>query len=261
MKALSQHHSRARRSRRRGFTLMEMMIATAVTVLAMGMGTGLFIELMRSFWTSEKKNIINGEVRSMTAQMITEAREANEIFVYESFAHDHRNQSSDRHGSTESGDLMILVFYNSPEEYAQESLVSPGTAKRRIERIVGYYRLPINQSTGLPDNSLYYNTSFEGPLVRFESWIPASQQTEELETLINNYCQDEDEDPNGVPHKAIIGEKEQNRSRYNYLEGLAKGRLFYLYTENSIMVNGKINHGSDAKQVTNTYNFTISPRG
>lgn len=44
-------------------------------------------------------------------------------------------------------------------------------------------------------------------------------------------------------------------------KGLADGKLFFNYLNQSIMVNGQIYHGSDAKRVTETYNFTISPRG
>jgi len=43
--------------------------------------------------------------------------------------------------------------------------------------------------------------------------------------------------------------------------GLSNGKLFYNFWGRSIMVNGQIYHGNDAKRVTETYNFTISPRG
>jgi type II secretory pathway pseudopilin PulG len=44
-------------------------------------------------------------------------------------------------------------------------------------------------------------------------------------------------------------------------KGLSNGRLFFNFWGKSIMVNGQIFHGNDAKRVTETYNFTISPRG
>ena len=44
-------------------------------------------------------------------------------------------------------------------------------------------------------------------------------------------------------------------------KGLANERLFYNYRDHSIVVNGQILHGNAARSVTNTYNFTISPRG
>lgn len=44
-------------------------------------------------------------------------------------------------------------------------------------------------------------------------------------------------------------------------KGLSNGRLFFNFWGKSIMVNGQIYHGNDAKRVTETYNFSISPRG
>jgi hypothetical protein len=44
--------------------------------------------------------------------------------------------------------------------------------------------------------------------------------------------------------------------------GLSDGKLFYNFYDRSIIVRGEILHdGAVAQQVTNTYNFTVSPRG
>ncbi|MDQ8203681.1 prepilin-type N-terminal cleavage/methylation domain-containing protein [Pelagicoccus sp. SDUM812003] len=44
--------------------------------------------------------------------------------------------------------------------------------------------------------------------------------------------------------------------------GLSDGRLFYNFFNRSITVQGEILHeGNLAKRATNTYNFTVSPRG
>jgi hypothetical protein len=44
-------------------------------------------------------------------------------------------------------------------------------------------------------------------------------------------------------------------------KGLADNQLFSNFRERTIIVNGEIVHGSAAKRVTDTYNFTVSPRG
>jgi len=45
-------------------------------------------------------------------------------------------------------------------------------------------------------------------------------------------------------------------------KGLSDGRLFYNFFNRSVTVQGEILHdGSLHKQVSNTYNFTVSPRG
>ena len=43
--------------------------------------------------------------------------------------------------------------------------------------------------------------------------------------------------------------------------GLANESLFSNLRDLTIIVNGEIVHGNNAKRVTDTYNFTISPRG
>jgi N-acetylneuraminic acid mutarotase len=43
--------------------------------------------------------------------------------------------------------------------------------------------------------------------------------------------------------------------------GLANGNLFQNFGNNTFIVNGEILHGNTVKEVTNTYNLTISPRG
>ena len=46
-------------------------------------------------------------------------------------------------------------------------------------------------------------------------------------------------------------------------EGLSDGRLFHNFYGRSVMVNGEIiqDTGKGARVASNTYNFTISPRG
>ncbi|EDY81931.1 prepilin-type N-terminal cleavage/methylation domain protein [Verrucomicrobiia bacterium DG1235] len=45
-------------------------------------------------------------------------------------------------------------------------------------------------------------------------------------------------------------------------KGLSDGRLFYNFFNRSITIQGEILHqGSNLKRATNTYNFTVSPRG
>lgn len=45
-------------------------------------------------------------------------------------------------------------------------------------------------------------------------------------------------------------------------KGLSDGRLFYNFFNRSLTIQGEIlHHGSNLKRATNTYNFTVSPRG
>ena len=44
--------------------------------------------------------------------------------------------------------------------------------------------------------------------------------------------------------------------------GIASGKLFYNFYDRSVMVKGEIIHEGNAfRRASNTYNFTVSPRG
>ncbi|MBT3483520.1 MAG: prepilin-type N-terminal cleavage/methylation domain-containing protein [Opitutales bacterium] len=103
--------------------------------------------------------------------------------------------------------------------------------KGNIGRIVGYYRYAEQDGS-------------EGPVLMFDqSYNPSS--TEELADLL--------------PAISSAGSHEEVIELSN---GLSDGKLFYNFYDRSIIVRGEILHdGAIAQQVTNTYNFTISPRG
>ena len=101
-----------------------------------------------------------------------------------------------------------------------------------IERIVGYYR------------SIDDTVNNTGPIRKFDIDIAVADQNDPIEDLI-----------------PAISTVDTHETIIELSEGLANERLFYNFRERSIMVNGQIYHGNDAKRVTDTYNFTISPRG
>ena len=101
----------------------------------------------------------------------------------------------------------------------------------KIRRIIGYYRW-----TQLEGE--------EGPVLMFDNeYNPAS--ISDLDTII--------------PSTSSYG---QHRKVIELSNGLSDGKLFYNFYDRSIVVRGEIIHdGHTGEQVTNTYNFTISPRG
>lgn len=103
-------------------------------------------------------------------------------------------------------------------------------APERTERLVGYYR-----SAG---------ANAEGPVRKFDlAFSPSSSA--DVDTLLPSKSTEDD-------HPEVI----------ELSKGLSDGRLFYNFYDRSIMVRGEILHkGSLKKRATNTYNFTVSPRG
>src|SRR5690606_6780835 len=121
-----------------------------------------------------------------------------------------------------SGDMLVLVYTD---------VDSPS----KINRLVGYYRDADDEDS-------------EGPVRTFDIAINPSS-TAPIWTLLPPV-----------------------NSRGNWPEvieiskGLADGKLFYNFRDRSVMVKGQIIHrGGIGKtryeRATNTYNFTVAPRG
>lgn len=100
----------------------------------------------------------------------------------------------------------------------------------RYNKIIGYYRAATATNEGpVMKFSIEYETPQEGPIVDL---LPA------LSTL--------------GTHEEII----------ELSKGLSDGKLFFNFYDRSITIQGEILHnGSNLKRATNTYNFTVSPRG
>lgn len=84
----------------------------------------------------------------------------------------------------------------------------------------------------------------EGPVMHFDLEF-ATPQANSIENLLPS-------DNSSGTHEEII----------ELSKGLSDGQLFYNFFNRSITVQGEIlHHGSNLKRATNTYNFTVSPRG
>lgn len=214
-----------------GFTLTELMITLTIFGMVMAGIGSFFFQTNMMLFTNTAKLQINRDIRSITNEMTDNARNANHFTLYDSFYDDFRNPTAPTTGAdyrqrdAEAGDLVVFIFYG----------VDPApwdTTPPPIERLVGYYR------------SIDDPVANTGPIRKFDIAIPVADQNDAVEDLI--------------PAISTVGTHE---TIVELSEGLANERLFYNFRERSIMVNGQIYHGNDAKRVTDTYNFTISPRG
>lgn len=269
-------------SPRKAFTLTEIMVTMTIVGLAMVGVTQFFIGSATILFKSEAKNDINQDIRSLTNEMTVEARNANYFAIYEAFNEDMRTVQSDVDSSDEnyydpnawhigvvseweleqgrvplneevipedieprsffrkrdgqSGDFLILVTYG-------DDLIPYDTADgtkyphdrdytKPIVKIVGYYRSVENEAEQT------------GPVRKFEVLPQGTDRFKAIEELLPSTSK-----AGSFP---IVVELSR---------GLANQRLFYNYRDRSVMVNGQIYHGNEAKEVTDTYNFTISPRG
>ena len=212
----------------RGFSIVELMIALAITSIILGGLLSFNVQLIKSGMFSQSKNLINHDIRKVTTDMGEVAKEANYFVIYPSFNFEDRNDSDDRLVSDESGDFILFV-HTSPR------YISFGV--HPVEKIVGYYR----NSTDIDE------LTDVGPVKRFEvnfmTPIDVTASNSPLESLIPF--------PSAVKSTDLL----------ELSKGTANGKLFYNFGNKSVMVNGQIYHGNSSQRVTDTYNFTISPRG
>lgn len=220
---------------RKGFTLVEVLIAMTLTGMVLVAVAQMTIGIGRMNFDSVAKLLINRDVRAFTNQLSQAGRSAREYRVYDSMENLVERQSG------QSGDLLVLVWAD-PLPLDDPNI---GSAQEY------YYRSVIIFARTIDDF-----TSNIGPVIRLErTFLPAGTSDAVLSTTTT--IQD--------ITRGMLDGTAPNVSRREVLEltrGLADSRLFFHgRTGRSIVINGEIFHNNRAREVTNTYNFTITPRG
>ncbi len=219
----------------RGFTLLEVLIAVSIVLTAIGMSFGFLTEAAKINFISGEKNEINQDLRNVVDRLSRDARQANFFLLYRSEATEDRDSSGDRLFGGNSGDFLVLIEKAPHSTYLD---ASSARQPRPIRGLTIYFR----SVTGVE------NGQAVGPVRVFRrTFNPAIT------------------DLNSIRNPELLYPTEQELAAapriMAFSEGLANGRLFYNHFDRTIMINGKILHGNAAKRVTDTYNFSISPRG
>lgn len=210
------------RSDCKGFTLGEILIATVIMVAAIAMVMNFFVEHLKASFVSDNKNLLSDQIRTFTEELSINGKDATYFRIYNSFNTSDRNASNDALAAGNAGNFLLLVYQSDP------SLTTSGV--RPISKIVGYF-LDASSSTS------------QGPIRKFSvSFNPASSAA--LETLIPA------QSTSSSAH-AIVP----------LAQGIAAQKLFYNILGQSIFVQGYFVNGTTTRPVTQTYNFTVTPRG
>ena len=257
----------------RGFTLTEIMVTVTLSGLFFAGVMPFLLTNTRYLYTSEQKLLINGDIRDVTNELVETARASNYFVLYESF----HNQTvagsgisrdangsgavnmNDRRQSGEDGTFIAFVFYEDPfydsRLYDADPTNDPSIMGVRVERIVGYWTANNRLYSG--ENALYVFDTDDYRTAAATSWttpwgatLPVSTNTGvTIESLL--------------PAPTTVWATNQNfKMIVNDLRGLSDNDLLFVNFQNrSALVRAKILHGNQAKRVTNTYNFTITPRG
>ncbi len=225
--------------RPRGFTLVEIMVAMTIMVMIFAGLLRVFLQVLGTYTFDTAKIQINHDIRTFTASMSENATYANYFKIFPSYTNLTRtattlvNPNDPDQGFTtaltdtsvndgQSGDCLVLVYKDLTDD-------------TKISRIIVYFRSP-DPVTNI------------GP-VRVCDYPITPSSNLPLYQLIPNIT-----DPTIYP---IVVQLSQD---------VATGRLFYDYHERSIIVKGNIiQRGGLLNSVhataTDTYNFTVSPRG
>lgn len=213
--------------RQKGFTLTEAMMVTSIFMLvSVGISTFLVDSTKSIFWVT-KKALISKDVRLFTMRISRETLGANAGYVYPDYKPANRDARNDRRDSDETGDCLVLVHKEPYPDIIDD---------KHYSKIVVYYREP--------------DADGRGPVYRvektFDPPVPIDNN-EGFEKFLSAHF---------PAHDSATSEIVLELSR-----GLADGKLFHNLGNNSFVINGEIVHGNEVKEVTNTYNLTISPRG
>jgi prepilin-type N-terminal cleavage/methylation domain-containing protein len=234
--------SRPARSRR-AFTLVEMLIATSVLALVSVGMLRVFVQALNVYYYDTGKILVNKDIRKFTGAMTEDATYANYFRIFPSYSNLSRtvdtlyNPADPDQGFVNaiadtsvndgvSGDCLVLVYKDATDD-------------RKIALLIAYFRVPGPVVNGV---------ATPGPVRRMKQEItpPSTLPVFQLIPEIS--------DPSIYPQVVELS------------NGLANGKLFYNFYDKSIIVKGEIIHrggmiNSRNASATNTYNFTVSPRG
>jgi prepilin-type N-terminal cleavage/methylation domain-containing protein len=217
-------------SRRRGFTLIETLIATTVMGIATTAILGLFVNILKSYKYNAFRLSINRDVRTFTNELTDTATYANYFVILPDFVTRTTGATGSEvlgsMGDGETGDCLLLVFKDPADD-------------SKVQRMVGYYHDP--------DSAGY------GPIRKFDTTFSPSTSVTSIWTLMpatSTLHTNPDIISAGTVGKATGTS--------------TSGRLFYNFNARSIMIKGQINYISTdglTRRAVSTYNFTVSPRG
>jgi len=245
------------RSVARGFTLAEMVVASTVFALVSGMVIGFYSDTFRSMFVTEQKNLINRDMRNLTLQLSYDARQANCFVMYANYTVAARTTPSQELASGNSGDFLVFVIYGNAPNPLKFNI-------RPITEIIGYYRAPY-QSNQLTIDPITNTSANMLPVRKFDlsvanSTLPANQY------LLATGSTDLPAGGTATTLEALLPNANQSTIDGHQIivqlaQGLDNGLLFNNLLGKTVMVNGEIMHGDNAVSATDTYNFSVSPRG
>lgn len=220
------------RNRKRGFSLIEMIFAMSIFLLVIAGVLPMYVQSSKSILTADSKLDVNTDIRGVTNDLISNAREADAFILYDNYKGawidgdfvNFRNSIYEGQGRLrdgETGKLLILIYYED-DPYPNDANPPP------IGKLIGIY-LDADEGDARGPLRLFVKTNID-----------------------DSKCMEEN-----IPSTSLMGTHD---SILDSITGLMDGDVFYNFGGKSVMLNGKVTHANGAINETNTYNFTITPR-
>ncbi|MCH8473795.1 MAG: type II secretion system GspH family protein [Opitutales bacterium] len=267
------------RSCKKAFTLAEVLMTLGVfSILSSGLISFFIFNLGTSYMTTGKL-LVGKDIRQFTNELRSNGRASSSFLIYPSFVDREYSSEQENVPRGGSGDFLVLVRQvpdRLPQILPDGSLDpdGPGEKFQRVTHLVGYYRNGTPSDDGAevrrfmvdlsdisdPDNPYHRDNLVDrmedasilprdkAPPIRD---IPATADHDGEEGLLTTY----------LPDPSTVG-SEEHRLTLELSRGLAEGVLFYNFQDQSVIVRGEIIHrGNRQQRASNTYNFTVTPRG
>lgn len=251
-----------RKNRQTGMTLVELLIAVTLFGLVSAGITSVFIQILSVQKYDTAKLMVNRDMRKFTSEMTEIATYANYFRIYPNYQSFQRTVatlknpndpeegyttkiSGDRVVDGDSGDCLVLVYKNATDD-------------QKVAKLVIYYRVP---GATKPTAKAGIKVENRGPLYKLEVPCDSSEELEFLIPPISNPTGNPMVLPEvGVTSPVLVQIPGTNPAKFQ------NWGLFYNYRDKSVVLEGElIRTGSqlNSKNIsaTNTYNFTVSPRG
>ena len=216
------------------FTLTEVIIASSIAVILSLLVFFLSAGVGKVNFNSVAKLEINKDIRKFSDNLTRDVRSARQYRIYTSTT-DLTMQDA---GFT--GDVLVLVWVDpEPIETANVGNIR----EYYYRKFVIFARIPDNDEENI------------GPVWRYERTFPAVGSGGTPVVANDSRI--------GTMTAQILNDPNSNRRQVVQLSrGLATESLFFnSRLGRSITVNGEVYHGNRVNRVTNTYNFTVAPRG
>lgn len=250
---------------RQGFTLVEILITTTLLGFVTFGLFRVFIQALDVYKYDIGKLTVNRDMRRFTTEMSENATYANYFRIFASHTDLSRtvdvlvDPSDPDQGFTTaiadssltkglSGDCLVLVYKDPADD-------------RKIARLRIYFRVPGNASPSPKEGIRVTN---KGPVRRIDLPITPSSSLPVFQLIpeISNPAQY----PIVLQSVEVVSPELVANIPLTTPATFQKWGLFYNFNDKSIVLKGElIQTGSqfnvETKEATNTYNFTISPRG